>query len=322
MDVARLDVAGGRQDANGLVEAARDAQRHVANAAGNGDVRLDAGEQLAQFLPEAGSGAGEAVNHAFDAVRVLAVTRAFLLEPHLRHVVREFFSVLLEFLGVSLGFRFHLLVALLVAEEEIFAVRLLHIQPPVGETAADSEAASVALRGIGVAADAQNAVLNAADGRLRAFHILKADMYVSVRRFLQMHVVAHHRHFDAPNIRRMESEIRLLAVSIAIDRHFRALRRFFRFGRFRLLRVLADDILHTLQALDDGGNRVIVAQPAGRHVLIALLAVAHRLVVERLHLVRHFHILKEQIHNPLDRFVTHSAVPPDSPDLRSAAAAG
>ena len=230
--------------------------------------------------------------------------------------------MLLEFLGVPLGFRFHLLVALLVAEEEVFAVRLLHIQPPVGESAADGEAAAVALRGIGVAADAQNAVLNAADGRLRAFRVLKADMYVSVRRFLQMHVVAHHRHFDAPNIRRMESEIRLLAIPVVIDRHFRALRRFFRFGRFRLLRVLADDILHALQALDDGGNRVIVAQPAGRHVLIALLAVAHRLVVECLHLVRHFHILKEQIHNPLDRFVTHRTVPPDSPDLRSAAAAG
>ena len=227
--------------------------------------------------------------------------------------------MLFKFLGVLLGFCFHLLVTLLVAEEEVFAVRLLHIQPPVGETAADGEAASVALRGIGVAADAQNTVLNAADGRLRAFHILKADMYVSVRRFLQMHVVAHHRHFDAPNIRRMESEIRLLVVPIVIGRHFRALRRFFRFGRFRLLRVLADDILHALQALDDGGNRVIVAQPAGRHVLIALLAVAHRLVVERLHFVRHFHILKEQIHNPLNRFVTHRAVPPD---LRSAAAAG
>ena len=65
------------------------------------------------------------------------------------------------------------------------------------------------------------------------------------------------------------------------------------------LAVLRQHILHALQAVHHRGNGVVLTAPLRNLVFISILTIIEDFLFQRLDLIGHFHVLKQQLHNPI-----------------------
>ena len=67
--------------------------------------------------------------------------------------------------------------------------------------------------------------------------------------------------------------------------------------------ILGNDVFHALQAVHHRGNSFVFIHATVDHILIALLAIVHHLVLQGLYLVGHLGILEHNLHNACNRCV-------------------